>query len=218
MAFGTEAGHGARASSAVKTLSHFASATSSGVTITVPAGVDNTDIAILWDCVGYSTPVTTVPSGWTLLAAGICSGRGNLIISYKILSSSDASSSVTGANGSSVEAKRMDVFRLSAPIVGATPSTFNEQETTGNPSPQTVSAAAATAPLIVIGGTLNDGSAGGSSLSSDVGFDNIYQVQYGGGDWMGAGYKIHNGAGADHSVDMNDDGTNYLTSGYIEVA
>lgn len=200
------------------TLEHFASATSSAPTITIPAGVDTTDVAVLWDCVGYDNPSPAVPSGWTQLAAGALTGRGNLVVSYKALSASDASQSITGMNGADTEQKRMEVFRLDREITSVNASTFNEQTTTSNPSPQTVNVSGATAPLIVIGGSVNDGSLGSSTLTSDVGFDALYEFQYGAGDWFGAGYAIQNSSLVNHSIDMSDGGNNYLCSGYLEIS
>jgi hypothetical protein len=193
-------------------LTFVASAVSNANTITIPAGAQAGDLAVLFD-----KPVGTVsgsdpPTNWTsILGAG---GTNGLAVSRKLLVGGDPGASVTGITGSGNSNKVMFVFRPDAPITTVTASTWGQQITANNPTPQTVSASGQPTPLVVFGGAgVTSGTAAFSTASPA--FDSTVANAAG---LVIAGYKIYNSSPADHSIDMNDLGNNALVSGYLRVA
>ena len=101
-------------------------------------------------------------------------------------------------------------------ITTVTPSTWNVQQTTGNPSAQSFTASGGTLPLIVFGMVHADPSGGNASFSTENPALTATVLQSASNDEQRAGYKIYNSS--DHSFDEDDeDGWNYLASGYLEV-
>lgn len=205
----------------VSSVSFVASAASTGQSVTIPAGAQANDIAVLCNLAWGSVSVPTIarPSGWTQLAAGSVAGDlTTAVTSYKKLVGGDAGSSITGmttGGGSSEYDNLMLVFRGNIAISSVTPSTWNAESTAGNPALQTVSAEGQTAPLVVIGFAAKGQSTAAFSTASPA-FDAT--VSNGDSDIIG-GYKIYNSSPANHSIDMNDLGMhNHLHSGYLKVA
>ena len=105
-------------------------------TITISANTQVGDIAVLFDTSTNTTDVT--PSGWTSINGATTTGiRTN--ISYKVLTSGDPGSTITGMAGTT--RKTMVVFRAvgnTAPTVSL--STPSSQATTAAPTGQTITA------------------------------------------------------------------------------
>lgn len=182
------AGFGAAGANVDFSLTFVASATSGGVTITIPATAQEGDICILVDSAYNSqsgtTPIgvtTVVPTGFTSIT--ITSNRYNTggsfpfdyarksIVSYKILASGDAGTSITGMN-SDVEDKSMVVFRP-ATIPAAITIFDNNSTTTGassNPSPYTVEATAT--PNLVIAWSADSNLSSTPTPTGEVNADN----------------------------------------------
>ena len=110
------------------------SVTALTTTIVIPTTAQAGNIAILFDT---STTVTdTIPSGWTSINGVTTTGiRTN--ISYKILGSGDAGTTITGMAGTT--RKVLLVYRdLAAAISSISVSTVSNQATTVTPSNQTI--------------------------------------------------------------------------------
>lgn len=199
-------------------LAFVAAAVSSAANLTVPASAAIGDWAILFDFADAgSTPALVTPTGYTDLASAGASGafgggfNGRGAVSYKTLASGEPGAAITGMNGAGSNAKVMFVFRPSRALVSVTPNTWNGVLDPGDPAGQSVLAAAGTAPLIVFGCAATDAGTAAFSTASPA-FDG---TQLTGDSDMIAGYKIYNSGPADHSIDMNDVGRNYLASGFV---
>lgn len=194
---------------------------SNASSVTLPATVENGDLGILIDfAAGSPVPTEVTPTGWTniksVLGGYASAHRG--MISYKILTAAEASTSVTGMNGNLENGKSLLVF-ASPGLTAVTPSsTVNLTMITGNPGSQTVLAGTSgTAPLVVIGICAEYTSLRAFSTASpafDAEVTNNVDTYY-----IRVGYKIYNTSPADHTVDMNDHGNNnFLGSFYLEGA
>lgn len=190
-------------------LAQVDSATSSAETITVPAGVIAGDLLVLLDnAQGATVPTTVIPSGFTSIGNINDGGQARQILSYKIADGSEASALLTGMNSTS-ETKALYVFRGNTRILSASPLSVNGQATTGNPTAQTVTAGAGVVPLVVIGGYGANAAVSPRTMTpAKDGEINSSTVMY-------LAYKIYNISPADVSVDMDDEGINYLQSCYI---
>lgn len=199
-------------------LVFLASAVSNAGTITIPAGAQAGDLAVLCDHARDSndTPTDVVPSGWTGWGTDGTDAIGDAFrgrLSYKILGAAEGGTNVTGMNDSA-EDKVMLVFRNSGPITNVTASTLNIQTTTGNPAAQSVMASSGTPPLVVIGcAAAHDATAAFST--ANPAFDAT--VATADADMI-VGYKIYNASPQNHSIDMNNLGANLLASGYLSVS
>lgn len=216
------AGFGARrrVAAGAATLGFVDSAVSIDVaSITIPATSAVGDLAVLLINNGglYNSTAPNTPSGWTSIYSGT-SGEYGTRMCYKILTSGNPGSSVSMT--SNVVSAGMVVFNLSSGAISTvTASTANHQETTANPSSQSVTASSGAPPLVVIGradaldGTgfsvetpAMDGAATGTSASGTYRHD-VYLA-----------YKIYNSSPANHTLDMSDLGiVNFLASFYLEV-
>lgn len=107
-------------------------------TITIQANAQVGDIAVLHDCaVGTSSAV--IPSGWTSLG-GVVSGNIRVNNSYRILTSGQPGSTITGQNGSTRNRKIMTIIRPRLPIASVTPLGWTTRATTGTPTDITLGA------------------------------------------------------------------------------
>lgn len=107
-------------------------------------------------------------------------------------------------------------FRPNFTISTITASTPVNQSTTANPGPQTVSASGQITPLLVLGSVQQTGTPG-FNASTTPAFDNTYDVT-GSGINARVGYKLYNSSPVDHTIDVDDLGTNRLTSLWLSVA
>jgi len=109
-------------------------------TITIPSTIQAGDLAILfdWSTASTTAPTTVTPTNWT--SAGNSSvnsttaGRGQ--VSYKILTASDANTTVTGMAGN--PRKTMLIYRPTGVISTVTSFGLTQQATISAPSNQTL--------------------------------------------------------------------------------
>lgn len=205
---------------ALTSVSILDTATSNSGTIGVPSSVQDGDLMVLMDraTTKSGAPSATVPSGFEIVSnfTDNVSNWFRLIISYKIATGSDASSTLTGMNGANANRKLLLVFRGNAPITSVTPASLSEQGTDGNPSQQVVTSGSGTPPLIVIAGY-------GTQLFSTVDPRTFTPAKDGElvvpGAFMSEAYiayKIYNSSPANVTVDMDDEGNyNQLASFYL---
>lgn len=201
-------------------LSFVASAQGNAASITIPATARGGDIAVLFDYSANSgAPVTfATPSGFTTIATSAEAGTFIVgIASFKILSNTDPSTSVTGMTND-FRSKVMMVFRPVGRISGISVPTWSAETTSGNPSSQSVLASGLRAPALVFGMAGSNVNTIPFSTASPAFDDEIFQLLVSTSGGMRVGYKIYNSAPADHTVDMNDLGNdNTLVSGLIRV-
>lgn len=202
------------------TLAFRASARSTAETITVPASAEAGDLALLVDYAVSSAveaPAEVIPTDFTEIASAAAeSVRSRSVVSYKILNGTEAGNAITGMNGDSSNSKVMFVF--SGGITSVTPSTFNVEQTGGDPAEQIVLAGAGTVPLIVIAAAASN--ATGSDFTTETpAFDATLTDADLPDDRLIVGYSVYQSSPQNHTVDVADIAArNYLTSGYIEVA
>ncbi|MGH6922857.1 MAG: hypothetical protein ACRED5_03715 [Propylenella sp.] len=198
-------------------LSYVSGANSESSNITIPATAAVGDLAVLFDYAQTdgSTPTNVVPTGWTQVVTAF-GGDGNearTTVSYKILTAGNPGSSVTGINGEN-NYKIMFVFRWTSTINTVTPSSWASQVTGNEPNSQVVSASGQATPLIVFGHAAEEGSGVAFSTASPA-FDATMTTSSG---ESRAGRKIYNASPANHTIDMDDEGShNALVSGYLRI-
>jgi hypothetical protein len=199
----------------VTTLTFVDSATSTGTTITIPAGAQEGDIAVLADFqVTGSGPTLVTPTNWTNIV-DTANAFSLLATSYRELPSGAGGTNVTGMTvaGGEVCSKVMLVFRPDSSASAITPSAFNEETTGGNPAEQTVSASGQAVPLIVLGILAAENTTNPAFSTASPAFDDTVPSND-----LRFGYKIYNSSPADHTIDMADlSAGNFLQSGYIRV-
>lgn len=208
-------GFGASAGAApFTTLSFRSSATSTASTLTAPGDIQAGDLLVWWDSgvAGFSAPASVVPTGFTEIqnvsVVSAAGARG--ILAYKIADGTEAGATLSGITSS--PAKILAVFKGDGPISTATVQSTNGQATTGNPSAQSVAASGHTPPLVVIGAY------GASATLDPRTFSPAEDAEISANTFHYLKYKIYNSSPADHSIDMDDEGTNVLCSCDIEVA
>ena len=198
----------------VSAMAFQASATSTATTITCPT-VQAGDVGVLIDWSGNSTtsaPAQVIPSGFTLLISeGLGSSGRRGTASYKIFDGTESGSSLTGQTGTLIDTKVLLVFRPDAPIITATPSTWLSEVTTGNPSAQSIAATGQPAPLIRIAGAA-------SNTAIPTFSSGTFDATVAAATRLRAGYAVQNSSPATDSVDIPDDGTNWLVSGYLALS
>lgn len=198
-------------------LSFYGSADSQTNSVTVPAGIQGGDLAILFDVTRStgSMPADVVPSGFTGIEEINVLGTNGVRarVAYKILDGSETT--IVGMSGDNSHDKILLLFRGTTPITAAAPqSPWNEVQTASNPSAQTVLASAQPTPLVVLGLTFNFNGTAFSTASPA--FDGTVSTA---GNRLVTGYKIYNASPTNHSIDMNDLGNaNFLMSGYMAVS
>lgn len=195
------------------TISFFDSASSNASTVTVPAGIQGGDIAVLIDFAlntSSTVPTSVLPTGFTLIN-GVASisgtNRGNARFSYKILNGTEGGSSLTGMNND-FESKVLFVFRGNVPISVASVQNAGGTIGAGTPSSRSITASGGTPPLLVLGA-----SGGGAALTGSPAFTSTVSETY-----ARLGYIIYNSSPANNTVTSSDAGdTNSLQTCYIEL-
>lgn len=195
--------------------------------VTVPSAVAVTNANSFWPSVQAgdvavwvqnavsafsSTPAAGIPTGFTQIATdaltvGSIGSRVNA--AYRICDGSESGAIVgSGSSGGGTSRQSsLHIFRPNVPASLVTIKNMQLQITDGNPSGQTIPAAAAQAPLLVI-------AAGATATSFSVESPALTKVTS--GDAV-TGYKIYTSAPADHSVDIIDDSVNFLLSFILEL-
>lgn len=181
-------------------LSFVASATSTGPTVTVPASTLAGDLIVLWDAAGTfaAIPTNVVPTNFTSITTQSLTDVRRTA-SYKIATSSDASSSVTGLNGGVFEEKAMGVFRLSRPIASVTVNGLTTEITNGNPVSQSQNISTVAPPILLLGLYASTSTISPRTFSpAEDGEINPSTTLY-------MKYKIYNSDSANTSIDMDDE-------------
>lgn len=199
------------------TLSFVDSATSTGETITIPAGAQEGDVAVLFDWSQeiywwLEPPTELVPTGFISIdqdsVNNLFQPETSVVASYRELGSGEGGSSVTGMNHS-INRKVMLVFRPSAPISSITITGKTSELTNNDPAAQT--SPAGSSPLVKVAVAASDNSA---SFTTEIPTMNKVSVSS-----MVAGYLIYNSSPQSQQVDRNDDAWgNWLMSCNIEVS
>lgn len=200
------------------TLSFVDSATSTGETITIPAGAQEGDVAVLFDWSQQVNGAATelVPTGFISIDQDSVIGRRfgkilfgtSVVASYRELGSGEGGSSVTGMNHTN-NRKVMLVFRPSAPISSITITGKTSELTNKDPAAQT--SPAGSSPLVKVAVSASNNSA---SFTTEIPTMNKVSVSS-----MVAGYLIYNSSPQSQQVDRNDDAWgNWLMSCNIEVS
>lgn len=205
---------GAVGAAAVTSLALEDSALSTGATITGPASIQAGDLLILKDRPSQtgSVPSTAVPSGFSIISNIDNGTTTRVILSYKIADGSEASATLTGMSSANTSRKELLVFRANSPITAVNVQSVNGEFTTGDPSPQTVTASGGELPLVVIGSY-----ATASAIPDPRGMSPDKDGEINSGNQSYTAWKIYNESPADVTVDMDDEGTtNILQSCYIE--
>lgn len=183
-------------------------------TITIPAETRAGDILVMQDSGGgaFVPPTALAPAGWTEM--GNTTGTKVRFQSrYKIAESSDAGSSMStlGVLGG---AAIISVFRPSSPVLSIDAPTPEQEGTSGNPAPQTISLATLSGPLIAISCYASDSVIDPRTFSPSA----DGEVSSADGTNVMA-YKIFNSVAADCTVDMDAEGSeNHMHSFYLRVA
>lgn len=201
-------------------------------TVALPTGHRIGDLALLYDWCYVENdggdPASVVPSGFTSFQGGTGvsgeidppdQGKVRVLISYKILDGTEpAETSLTGMNGNRREAKIVKLFRGNVRIKSVTPKSLNTYITFGNPSEQTIAAAAGLAPLVAYAFHAKGNGTVGFTTNSPA-FSEIVAA----GTIALGGHRIYNSAPSNHAVDADGGGSGSpyginLCSGYLEMA
>lgn len=191
----------------VPALSFNTSASSSSSSITIPAGANVGDIAVLFDyAVAFTTtiPTTVVPSGWTSvsnLSAGWSTGTRS-IVSYKKLLSGDPGSSITGMSGTSSTNKQMIVLSPSSPITTVTVSGYDSE--IADVAPSGITIAEETPSYAVIG-------CAATRTYNPTWTSAWYDATYGGSTRTDLAYKIFNSDPASVTMDFTAGGYSHAS-------
>lgn len=193
-------------------LAFRSSANSTASTITIPSDVVAGDLLVLYDRATNTSGTVTfaVPSGFSTILNQLPVTTIRFVCSYKIATSTDASSSITGMNGTNDNSKILLAFSTG----GATTAAAYDiafQQTDGDPTSQTINASGQTTPLVVLG-FIRQQTATSQSMSP------TQDGTAASGTTNTAYYKIYNSSPADVTFDCGDGGTqNALMSFYIRV-
>lgn len=196
-----------------------ATATSTGETITVPSTTNSGDLMVLFqDGVNISGggPSDVTPSGWSNVpGAGASVNPKTISAKYKIADSGDASSTVTGINGSDHNRKLILVFRGNGPITSVTVQDADVEliGMTGDPASQTITASGGTTPLLVFGWIGGNSLVGNSYSPAET--DSKIVIS---GDRFRVFYNIYNLSPSNHDVDTGSNTRPYVSSFYLEVS
>jgi len=187
----------------------FANSVSSTTTISFPASTQAGDLAVLLD---FSTTLSNVvPSGWTLVNRSTATGM-DAISSYKVLTSEDIASSVSGLGGST--RKILLVFRPDKNVSQVLVKSLNGQATVLAPTSQSLSATGVLGPAI---GIVHYGSTSaiGTISSGTLTMTEIANITN-----QRSRYVIFNKNQTPESgiISMSDGGTNCLQSFYLELS
>lgn len=108
-------------------------------------------------------------------------------------------------------------YRPSAPVTTLTPSTPTNQNTTGDPTAQTVTVSSNTNPTLVFGSIQTTGTTPAFNTATPA-FDNEVTANAVGIIRARVGYKLYNSSPQNHTIDMADLGTQRLTSFSLQVS
>lgn len=176
--------------------------------LSLPAGAQAGDLAVASVQTFGGSLVT--PSGWTLLYSNtsVREARG----ACKILDGTETTANFNSGSTTFTDGG-VAIFRPSRVLASLSAAGWQSQGTSANPTAQTVTSGSGIAPLVVIGfAHTAAGSVTGFSTQSPA-FDDVLSNN----PEFFLGYKIYNSNPVNHSVDMDDGGSNnVLASGYIQ--
>lgn len=180
-------------------------------TIVIPANSQVGDIALLGDFVGnlFVTVTRLSPSGWTQLASNGSLSRTGLTVSYKILTSGQPGSTITGQNGF-INSKVMLIFRLNSGSITSVATPYNQITcSTGNPTDHTVPVA--TQPCIVAAFNASEATPASWASTSPTPDQDYTAVYIRGSSWLNPQQSV--------AVTMNDLGAhNEFWAGSLELS
>lgn len=212
---------GAAPAAALETLSHITAATSTTATINVPGAAAVGDLMVLSDHAVGNPPDTVLASGFTSLFNDVQDTFFRHIISAKIVTLSDLSTTLTGMDGTSdggTDNKILDVYRGNVPITAFNPYDFAQSySSTGNPASQTIDGSISTVPAILLAFYFSDGLISPRTFTAAK--DGETDGSGDNGFW--SAWKIYNvgDTPADHTVDMDDEGNrNRVIKGVLELS
>lgn len=198
------------------TLSLFGSDTRTNSWATIPASATAGDLCIFAQRMSDPSspaPAKVIPTGFTEVVDTVgTADQRRCTVSYKILVSADKGVAVSGMTAST-NRTILGVWRESSGAISSlTFSTPVAEATAGNPAAQAVSASNGTAPLIVFA---HYGSTGNISPNT---FSPAEDGTITSGTIHDLLYKMYDSSPANHTVDMDDEGTmNFLQSWYMEL-
>lgn len=198
----------------------YLASTGTGTSITIPAVARVGDVCLVFNKAegpASTTPADVTPSGFTKLATdAVTSGsqpnvRGSVFC--KILVDGDPGSSVTGLDGATEEEWIVIVLYGNKRPAGFATNSINEDGRTGNPGVQTISASGETN-LPAVAFALYAANNAVNPRTSSV----TMNEEQGNSTDLYAKFLIYNDGDtpANTTVDMDDEGSNVLLSGYID--
>lgn len=193
----------------IATVEFVDSATSTSSTVTIPATAQAGDVCYLFDLgrgIG-SPPTSVVPAGFTSIYDDSETPMRS-IASFKVLGGGDPGATITGMNGNQSNDKVVLVFRPSR-AASVSNASIATEVTNSNPTSQVIAAGAT--PGIAL-------AAFGASAAVDPrSFTPAADGEVNSGLRFYVKYRIFNSGPEAVTVDMDDEGTNALTSFYSEV-
>lgn len=201
---------------AANTITFVASATSTGASITIPAGAAVGDLAVLFDYGTDATPAVpsaVTPTNWTnhINTAGVTTARA--MMSSRILIAGEPGSSITGMDAVTSDNKVMLVFRGSSVFTAPGASDLASVVQNTNPASQTANASGGTAPVIVFGAIAERNNTTPVTWNTESPAFTAEVTS----NRLRVGYIIYDSSPSDHTVDGADNGNeNWLASGYFD--
>jgi len=191
------------------------SATSQGITTTIPADAQAGDFAILFDFTSGGTPTSVTPTNWQLIRSDFNGVATYIRSSYKILTDGEPGSSISGGNGT-VSLKTFFIFRPSISIQNVTIGSLNGQSSASAPSSQTLNMTLGVTPLIGFATYGTTGSGGGFGPGESAGVMNTVNniTAYS----QSSRYVVYNKGSSPVSttISLSDGGVNVMQSFYCQ--
>lgn len=198
----------------LNTLFEQATNTSTAENIVGPASIKSGDILVLLDRAINSSgiPTSVVPSGFSSISDLSDTPTRRQILSRKLADGTEASSNLTGMNGTSTNNKVIYVFRGNVPVETINVASVNGESTDVNPTTQFV-VPGSIVPLLIIGAYGSTGAIDPRTFSpakdSELNQNTLLYLAY----------RIYNISPATTTIDMDDEGDgNILQSCYIDAA
>lgn len=198
------------------TVSLVGSAVANAATITEPGVAVVGDLLVYFDqsYTDAGAVALNFPAGFTQFTNAMSANvNARAATAWKIAEAGDLSASLSGMDGTT-ENKVLLIFHGNVPITSVTSSTWNQQNTSGNPALQNVSASGQAVPLIVLTMVSTRGAADIFNASTTPAFDAEVATA---NTNMKTRYKIYDSAPANHAIDVDDSagsGQTAFMSGY----
>lgn len=197
------------------TIALAASATSSGLSIAWPAGINANDLAVLFDFVSQSpSPSEVIPTGFTKIS-GVTLGTGRQTVSYKLCTGTETGA-ITGQNGTSgYIGKVLLILRGTPPIKNVAVMPVPNTGAGYTPANQVVSASGQP-PAIVVLAAASANVSGGTTFQS---VSPAFTAEIASTGPLRAGYNLDNLNPVDHTIGIKPVSSvyAYLTSFYLSL-